>query len=170
MMMMMNVTYNKPLYHVTDVELDNVLSPRIPKSMYQRTISLEENITERISFSTSIEGCLLGLQLQDSDIGQSFNVYVLKDILNGKVVTSKQLANEGKVFDVAVTDEHWVVGSNVIVEKVFSIKITEGCREIWYRPCLIENDPEVRKIQELICKFPNEEKVLQTFIRSYDII
>ena len=154
------------MYHVS-TQVTDILNPRIPSSMYLQTISLEENITPRISFSDSIEGCLMGLQIKDESLGEEFFVYSPNwDEL--EIVSNEELVKQSKVFDCHITKECWVLNP-VRVKRVGVIKVTAIGKPIKYSP-ILSDDYEVRKIQELICKFPDNTKQLTTWSIEYEWI
>lgn len=105
------------LYHLSERNLDgNILNPRIP-SNYMTNNGFEENITPRVSFSTSINGCLraMSMNLKDKEL------YVHKAV--GKY-DHKKISNR-EVPDQSITKEIWVT-SNVKIECIGKIKIGEA--------------------------------------------
>ena len=58
----------KTLYHLSQTEV-GLMVPRVPKSDY------EDQTIPRICFSTSIQGCLIGINENKDIQGKCFKVY-----------------------------------------------------------------------------------------------
>lgn len=98
------------LYHLSKDRNLSKMTPRIPKSKY------EEQKTPRICFSTSIDGCLIGINENKNIEGEIFHVY--------SITTSDYYKpNTTEVTDVHITNEVWVT-KPIEVRYEYSIKIT----------------------------------------------
>lgn len=84
----------KTLYHLSETPV-GLMTPRIPKSDY------EDQTVPRICFSTSIQGCLIGIN-EDQDIsGKTFKVYSI-------TTDDYYVPKLSEVADQHITDEVWV--------------------------------------------------------------
>ena len=92
---------NTSLYFISKDRLDEaeIIHPRIPDN-YMTQHGYEDNKTPRISFSTSIDGCLMGLGKNVSN--QVF--YVYQPVGKYKVITP----TIDQVPDVKITKERWI--------------------------------------------------------------
>ena len=70
--------------------------PRIPKSKY------EDQTTPRICVSSSIQGCLIGINENKDISGETYHVYSITT-KNWYKPTKKEVA------DIEITDEFWVL-------------------------------------------------------------
>lgn len=104
----------KKLYHISKSNKIKSMSPSIPNNFFTKN-GYEENKTKRISFSPSIDGCILGVNVKEGD---EYFVYELLDI-NNKFL--KQPSKK-EVPDVKLTKEIWYL-SNCKVRLVGKIKI-----------------------------------------------
>ena len=89
---------NNTLYFLSDKNMDGkILSPRVPSNFFTKN-GYEDDKTPRVSLSTSIHGCLMGISnnLQDKEF------YVHKVINNPK--TKKPNIEE-------VPDSKWMIGT-----------------------------------------------------------
>lgn len=84
----------KMLYHLSKSEID-LMTPRVPKSEY------EDQTVPRICFSTSIQGCLIGINENKDITGEHFKVYCLETDHYYKPTLSE-------VPDRDITGEVWV--------------------------------------------------------------
>ena len=109
---------DKLVFHVTTKSHfdGQVFNPRVPEYLdpYDPNDKyFEDNTTPRISFSSSIEGCLNGIMVHmERDTPERFDkmyVYVPeKPLSEYKHKTTKQLVNEKLVWDANVTREVWI--------------------------------------------------------------
>lgn len=109
---------DKLVFHVTTKSHfdGQIFNPRVPEYLdpYDPNDKyFEDNTTPRISFSSSIEGCLNGIMVNmERDTPERFDkmyVYVPeKPLSEYKHKTTKQLANEKLVWDANVTREVWI--------------------------------------------------------------
>ena len=83
------------LYHISKYKLLTPMIPRIPKSKF------EDQTTPRICFSTSIQGCLIGVNENKDISGEVFHVYGLET--SNYITPTKE-----QVKDVDITGEVWV--------------------------------------------------------------
>lgn len=102
------------IYFLSDRDFDGrVLKPRIPDNFFTRN-GFEDSTTKRVSFSTSVEGCLRGLSYNLA--GRDFFVHIpAEDCPLYKPSTDE-------VPDAEVTGEVWVC-SPVRVECIGSIHV-----------------------------------------------
>ena len=111
-----NTEDNSKLYHISIDRIDNVtIYPNIPKN-FMTNNSYEDNTTERICFSTSIDGCLRAMSKNCK--GLEFYVYspIVKD---HKII----IPTKAQVPDVNITSERWIVNP-VKLKYVGKIKVT----------------------------------------------
>ena len=97
------------LYHLSKTPITK-LTPRIPKSDF------EDQKTPRICFSTSIQGCLIGINENKNILGETFKVYKLE-------TSDYYKPNKKEVADVDITDEIWVL-KECEPEFLYDIKVT----------------------------------------------
>lgn len=98
------------LYHLSEKEITEKMIPRVPKSDY------EDQKTPRICFSTSIEGCLIGINENKNIIGKVYHVY--------SITTSDYYKPTKKeVADVKITDEVWYK-KPIMPNYEYDIKVT----------------------------------------------
>lgn len=88
------------LFHISNKGNLNILYPKIPNN-YFTSIGYERNDIARISFSTSIYGCLRGL----SNNIQNKKYFVYTPIGEYKIITPKK----SEVPDIKYTDEKWIL-------------------------------------------------------------
>lgn len=107
------------LYHVSEENLNGkVLTPRIPDNFLTKH-GYEENKTPRVSFSTSIDGCLVGLSQNIKD--KEFFVFEPDDYSKIQV----KGVNVALVPDAQLTHEKWVTTS-VKLKLVGKIKVHDA--------------------------------------------
>jgi hypothetical protein len=115
------------LYHLSKDANLKKLSPRIPKDVMNNENPFEENTIPRISFSESINGCILGLQLKESQFEKGicrFYVYQPAIVENTHLVSNYTINNKRLVFDSIITKEWWGLNS-VHVKKIGIIEVQE---------------------------------------------
>ena len=78
---------------------ETIIKPKIPNN-YMTQNGFEDNITPRVCFSTSIDGCLMGLSQNITD--KTF--YVYQPVGKHKIITP----TEKQVPDVKITKERWI--------------------------------------------------------------
>ena len=99
----------KTLYHLSEKPI-GILVPRVPKSDY------EDQTTPRICFSTSIQGCLIGINEGKDIAGKTFKVY--------SITTDEYYVPKlSEVADQHVTGEVWVRFA-CEPEYLYEIKVT----------------------------------------------
>jgi hypothetical protein len=99
----------KTLYHLSQTEI-GLMVPRVPKSDY------EDQTIPRICFSTSIQGCLIGINENKDIQGKRFKVYALETDEYYRPALSE-------VPDREITGEVWVQHA-VEPEYLYDIEIT----------------------------------------------
>lgn len=125
------------LYHVTtwDKEYQIVLKPKVP----EESLASENIDIERISFSTSIKGCLFGLGQSDRFFdGDRIRVYEINVNANDEALYSpEKLYYEGLVDDALLSNEYWYLKailpdryyeyeiSNISIDKYIVYPVTE---------------------------------------------
>ena len=99
------------LYHVTtwDKKYQKVLYPRIPAE----SLAAEDTQIERISFSSSIKGCIFGIgQIDKFHNGDKIRIYEIKVELEDKALyTPQKLYYEGLVNNALLSNEFWYLKS-----------------------------------------------------------
>lgn len=107
----------KTLYHLSQSEV-GLMVPRVPKSDY------EDQTIPRICFSTSIQGCLIGIN-EDRDItGERFKVYSIE-------TDAYYIPTQSEVQDRHITDEVWVQFA-VEPDYLYDIEVTGKSGEKLY--------------------------------------
>lgn len=110
------------LYHVSDKEYPTLrLTPRVPNNYFTR-MGAEDDTTNRISFSSTVEGALIALSKNLQ--GKILHVYRLEDY-KGEIVPNSEINKLKLVPDAKVTNEHWLLGP-AVVKYAFSIKVYEA--------------------------------------------
>lgn len=115
------------LFHLSKDSNLKKLSPRIPRDVKNKDNPFEDNTIPRISFSESIDGCILGLQLKESQFEKGiYRLYVYQPIIhdNTHLVSNNTINHYGLVFDSHITKEWWGLNS-VHVKKLGIIEIYE---------------------------------------------
>jgi len=92
------------LFHISTEKLDGkVLNPRVPTNSLVRD-GFEEGKTKRVSLSTSIQGCLVGLSRNLK--GMEFYIYIPE-----KHISKIKRPTINEVPDVNCTNEVWALES-----------------------------------------------------------
>lgn len=119
---------NGNLFHLSESNLDGeILKPRIPDN-YMTKNNFEDNETKRISFSTSIDGCLIAMGKNLKN--KIFNVHIPSKPINEKyIINTKELEN--KVPDVHLTNEVWVI-KPVKLKYIYQIKVLKPNKSFKY--------------------------------------
>ena len=118
-----NISTKLKLYHISEEDLDNkLLTPRIPKN-YMTKNNYENNTIPRISFSTSIDGCLMGMSQNLKDT--IFNVYEPEDYNDLKIISNKDIIKNNYTPDAKLTNEVWVI-TPVKLKFVCKIKVLKA--------------------------------------------
>lgn len=107
------------IYNLSE-ELLNILSPRVPDNFMTRN-GYEDSTTPRISFSSSIDGALMGISLRMT--GKELYVYTIDE-----ENTSIKIPNILEVPDVKITQEIWVLIS-ITLKCIGKIKIIDDAGE-----------------------------------------
>jgi len=107
----------KTLYHLSQSELE-LLVPRVPVSDY------EDQTVPRICFSTTIQGCLIGINENKDITGQRFKVYSIE-------TDNYYIPTSSEVQDQHITDEVWVQFA-VEPDYLYDIEITGKSGEKLY--------------------------------------
>lgn len=111
------------LYHLSESNLNGkILSPRIPDN-YMTKNGYEENKTPRISFSASIDGCLIGISANLKN--KEFFIHEI-DLSYSKPEIKKISNNE--VPDQSLTKEVWVLNKVKLI-KTGKIRVIEAFPE-----------------------------------------
>lgn len=84
----------KILYHLSKKHVE-LLVPRVPKSDY------EDQVTPRICFAQSIQGCLIGINENKDLIGERFHVYSIE-------TNDYYIPKKSEVADQEITGEVWI--------------------------------------------------------------
>lgn len=96
----------KKLYHISEENLDNkTLIPRVPDN-YMTKNGYEDAKIKRVSFCTSIQGCLMALSANIS--GKVFYVHEPIDY-NVRILFNKDIITKKYVPDAHITGETWVL-------------------------------------------------------------
>jgi murein DD-endopeptidase MepM/ murein hydrolase activator NlpD/calcineurin-like phosphoesterase family protein/uridine kinase len=111
-----NINYN--LFHISQHNLDNkTLNPSIPNN-YMTKNNYEDNKTARVSFFTSIDGCLRGISQKCKDIEFYVHIPIIDKDTKIKHITNKD------VPDASITEEVWIT-TPVKVKCIGLIKIID---------------------------------------------
>ena len=123
------------LYHLSKVAGLTKLNPKVPRAVTNHQGSFEDSKTERISFAESIDGCILGLQLNASSFSKHLQrFYVYRLVKCGKLVSNYEINRRKLVFDSRVTGEWWGL-FDAVVEQVGEIEVSDiDCRTIEFEP------------------------------------
>ena len=115
-----NESYSgKKIYHLSESNLDGkILTPRIPEN-YMTKNGYEENKTPRISFSTSIDGCLIGISANLKN-----KEFYIHEPENYSDITVKNITNS-QVPDASLTKEVWVT-TRVKLKVIGKIKVIDA--------------------------------------------
>ena len=137
----------KTLYHLSKSDSISRLSPRIPTKVLLWENPFEDSIVQRISFASSIDGCILGLQLSPEEFVDGklvMYVYNPVDIDESRLVSNSDIVKERLVFDAEITGECWYL-DDVRVELVGSITVYDIVEKtIEYTPIRV-GDPDFLK-------------------------
>lgn len=125
-------------YHVsTSISHNGIFTPRVP---FSRRCD-EDNVTKRISVSTSLEKCLTGIPSGGSKLDELnivrrgyYTVFKINtdklNIPNEQIITSEKLFKENLVPDADFTDEHWITCSFTVgLEDTKLIKLNDWDEE-----------------------------------------
>ena len=131
------------LYHISVSKKLKVLNPSTPNTKRLVEDTWEELTTKRISFSDSIDGCILGKMFSAEELkgGLEIQVYALVPSLHDVDHYSNNTLNElGLVFDSHVTGEYWLL-EDVKVRRVCTMTLTDKVRAV------LEYAPNVRNFK-----------------------
>jgi hypothetical protein len=122
----LNVSSSVPkLYHLSTSKTLTKLTPKIPRDVVNRRQAFEDNTIPRVSFSESIKGCILGLQLGEKDfLGGKCRFYVYEPTKNSQMISNNELNKHKLIFDSAVTKEWWCL-DEVTVQLLGKIEVHE---------------------------------------------
>lgn len=99
------------LYHLSRNPDLKILIPAIPSKLLTRSNAFEEKETKRVSFSSSINGCILGLQFNENlDFPKGeveLFAYTPTRGQSLKWKTNQELIDKNLVFDAHITKEYW---------------------------------------------------------------
>lgn len=111
------------LYHISEKDIDgNTLIPRIPSNYFTKN-GFEDDTTPRVSFSTSIQGCLMGLSQNCK--GKTYYVYSPETDIDSKNIYKPNIK---EVPDSKITKEVWVL-QPVKIKKVCKIYVKSDTGE-----------------------------------------
>ena len=135
-----------PLFHVSADPNLHWLYPRLPKQLTTteaQNAMLEDLKTPRICFAETIEGCILGIQINQNQVFiipkvnyVDWYVHSPLNLTVSDTVSNIELIKQLKVFDAHITGEWWVINP-VQVKKLYKIRIyrsTEQDKPIVYLP------------------------------------
>lgn len=119
---------NQQLFHLSSLNLDNeILKPRIPNN-YMTQNGYEDNVTKRVSFSTSIQGCLIGMSQNLKN--KILNVHIPSDPIDtNHIINTKKLKD--KVPDAHLTGEIWIT-IPIKIKYIYKIKILQTDNHFQY--------------------------------------
>ena len=159
--MHMKISEVTPLYHLSSDSTLKKLSPRVPHKLTVRDNAYEDDTIERVSFSPSIKGCILGLQLSEDDFSNGvvkLYVYEPYDYDESSIVSNEEIISKKLVFDAKVTRECWFI-NEVKVRLVGSITVyDEVDKVIEYKPIRV-GDPSYLKANGRLDTFLYKYKV-----------
>lgn len=133
------------------------LIPAIPKVILNNIDKTWENTTiPRISFANTIEGCLLGLQLNEDDFnGKPYIIlyaYIPSNVSKSATISNAELITNKFVFDANITGEVWITRP-VYVKKIYRIKVFSYKlynEEIEYTPIIVKDKLLLNKNGKLV--------------------
>jgi hypothetical protein len=115
------------LFHLSKDANLKKLSPNIPRDVKNKENPFEDNTIPRISFSESINGCILGLQLKESQFDKGIcRFYVYQPMVqeHTNLVSNDTINHNRLVFDSKITKEWW--GLNTVhVKQIGIIEVIE---------------------------------------------
>ena len=128
------------LYHLSSDANLTMLSPKIPDKLKVRNNAFEDTTISRVSFSESVYGCILGIQLsQDEFTTKTFYIYSPTEYNNSDWVSNHKIIQNKLVFDAHVTREWWGI-RDIPVEIVGEVMVTNEIQKtIEYVPLRIGN-------------------------------
>lgn len=149
---------NPTLYHLSDDNKLSSLSPKIPKKLQIRTNAFEDTTIPRVSFSETIEGCILGIQLSENEFTEkTFYIYSPTNY-HTKFLSNQDIIKQKLVFDAKITKEWWAL-EEIDVKLIGEvIIINEIIKTIEYTPIRIGNP-----------KFLKANGKLDTFLYKFKI-
>lgn len=107
----------------------NIMEPRIPTYLHRENIKeagLEDHLLSRISFAPTINGCLLGIQINEKEFSNSSNitlyVYKAEYVAQKNILPNDYLVENELIYDAHITGESWVT-SPVKVSRIGAINV-----------------------------------------------
>lgn len=114
----------RSFFFLSDKNMTNkILIPRVPDNGYTRK-GLEDNTTNRVCVSTTIQGAISGIAGNTDKTGMRAFVH---EIISDKWVKP----TKDQVPDAHITNEYWIL-EPVKPKKLFRIKVTKKIGEIKY--------------------------------------
>lgn len=151
------------LYHLSSDPKLTSLEPRVPRDVANRKNAFEDSSVKRVSFADSIDGCILGLQLNESDfVDHKVRLFVYSPIITNetKIVSNDTINSKKLVFDSHISKEWWILNP-VKVEPVGIIEISDNNFEIInYKPLRV-GDPKLLKADGSLDTFLYKFKWIQ---------
>ena len=160
----------KKLYHLSMNDSITHLTARVPNDVLVNKEDTLENFTiPRTCVALSIDGCILGLQInsrhfktEDPNETILFTVYEPVSYDSLILKTNQELIKEKLVFDAHITGEVWILNPSIEVKKIASIRVyKEITKEINYKPIL--RDPKR-------VKFLKADGTLDTYLRKWEYV
>ena len=132
------------LYHISPDPNLTVLEPRLPNYLLgdeAKEAEFEDLKTKRVCFATTIDGCLLGIQINEKKVFKDLPyvdwwLYLPEVDSKTKTVSNKELIDRQLVFDAHITGEWWITNP-IKVKRYAKIRIYaygKGCKEIPFKP------------------------------------
>lgn len=151
-------THIPTLYHLSDDSLLSSLSPKIPKKLQIRTNAFEDTTIPRVSFSETIEGCILGIQLSENEFTEkTFYIYSPTNY-HKKFLSNKEIIKQKLVFDAKITKEWWAL-EEINVKLIGEVTVyNEIIKTIEYTPIRIGN-PKFLKANGKLDTFLYQHKI-----------
>lgn len=160
-------------FHLSKSSKLKILNPQIPNNILSRkNIVLEDDTIPRVCLAPTIRGCLLGLQINESDFinGEDLKLFIYRaNISDNDVVSNRYIQQNKLVFDSAITGEVWSlepVNVSLIGEVICSPYNVSEPKEIKYFPILLD----AVKDQSEIRKFLGIDGYLHSYVPRYQII
>jgi hypothetical protein len=160
----------KRLFHISMNDSITHLTARVPNDVLANKKDALENFTiPRTCVALSIDGCILGLQINSrhfktNDPNETilFTVYEPVNYDSLILKTNQELIDEKLVFDAHITGEVWILNPSIEVKKIASIRVyKEITKEINYKPIL--KDPNKTK-------WLKHDGTLDTYLRKWEYV
>ena len=160
------------LYHLSTNPNLIKLTPKLPSNpLHSNNNSLlEDRKYKRISFSPTIQNCILGLQPTDNLFKENggklkYFVYQPKNIEDCRIVPNQILIDKEYVFDAKITKEVWVMNGIEVKNIGYIVVYPEVLKEIEFIPLRLKY---ISKKDVEINHYLNKNGMITNYERKYD--